>query len=87
MGCFHHILPRHREEFIEGVSRTLTPGGHYFMECFSQKNGPAWNHFTEQGIRRLFSPSFDIEAIEQLSSLEGDGVVRHFHACLMEAKI
>lgn len=84
MGCFHHILAEDRERFLRGVHRVLRPGGKYLVVCFSYRNGPAWNHFTQEQLIGHFSPLFKIEEMEHFSSVEGDGVVRHFWSVLME---
>jgi ubiquinone/menaquinone biosynthesis C-methylase UbiE len=84
MGCFHHILPRDRDAYLEGVRRVLKRGGKYLGICFSRRNGPAWNHFTEEELKRIFSPYFGIEKIEHFSNVEGDGVRRYFYSIFMK---
>jgi len=83
MGCFHHVLPEDREKFIRGVHRVLKKEGHYFMVCFSNKNGAAWNHFSKKDIIAIFSHYFDIIDIDHFSSVEGNGYTRFFYATLM----
>lgn len=82
-GCFHHVLVNDRSAYIRGVHRVLKAGGKYLLICFSERNGPAWNHFTGQEIERLSSGLFNILSIKQSGSLEGDGVIRYFHNVLM----
>ncbi len=84
MGCFHHVKVNDRSTFIKGVYRVLKKGGFYLMVCFSDKNGPAWNHFTKEKINQLFSNYFKIENIKHVSSVEGDGYTRYFYSVLME---
>lgn len=83
-GCFHHVAAEKRTAFIEGIYRVLKPKGTYFLVCFSYKNGPAWNHFRKVQILKLFQGRFEIDQIEHVSSLEGDGIVRYFFQALME---
>jgi len=83
MGCFHHILPNDRQRFVLGIRRVLKERGHYFMVCFSDKNGTAWNHFSKESIVAIFSPYFGILDIHHFSSLEGDGYIRSFYATLL----
>lgn len=83
MGCFHHILPPDRRRFIHGTRRVLKEGGHYFMVCFSDRNGSAWNHFSKGEILKIFSPHFDVMDMQHFSSLEGDGRTRFFYATLL----
>lgn len=83
-GCFHHVLPQDRVAYIAEVRRVLSPGGKYLLICFSDRNGPDWNHFAEKEIRELFSGSFDILWAKHIGTLEGDGVIRYFHNFLMK---
>lgn len=83
MGCFHHIFPPNREGFVRGIRRVLKKKAYYFMVCFSDKNGSAWNHFSKQQITTIWSPHFDVISIEHFSSIEGDGHTRFFFATLM----
>lgn len=82
-GCFHHVLVKDRNTYIKGIHRVLKTGGRYLLICFSDRNGPAWNHFSSDEIKRLFSGWFDILSIKHSGSLEGDGVVRYFQNVLM----
>lgn len=84
VGCFHHVVEEDRQAFIENVHRTLTPGGRYLLMCFSNRMGPAWNHFSERQVRDLFSDFFDILILREISSVEGDGITRYFFVSLME---
>ena len=84
IGCFHHVAQEDRQEFIENVRRVLRPGGRYLLMCFSDRMVPAWNHFSEQQVRGLFSGHFNIMILEEISSVEGDGVTRYFYVSLME---
>jgi ubiquinone/menaquinone biosynthesis C-methylase UbiE len=86
MGCFHHVEVEDRTKFIKGVHRVLKRGGSYMLTCFSYKNGPAWNHFTKKQITSLFSEYFKINEIRHISSIEGNGVRRHFYTVLMKKK-
>ena len=86
-GCFHHVGLENRRVFIEGVHRVLETNGSYLMVCFSDKNGPAWNHFRREQIIELFRDYFKIERIKHVSSLEGDGITRYFYEVLMKKSI
>jgi ubiquinone/menaquinone biosynthesis C-methylase UbiE len=87
IGCFHHVREGDRRKFIENLQRVLRPGGRYLLMCFSASMGPAWNHFSEQQVRDLFYDRFRILRLEEISSLEGDGVSRAFHVSLMERRL
>lgn len=84
MGCFHHVAIEDRISFIEGVSQVTKRNGYYLLTCFSEKNGPSWNHFTENQLIEIFSPFFKIVKIMHYSSLEGDNVIRYFYTILMK---
>jgi len=85
-GCFHHVPVEDRRTFIEGINRVLKKGGRYFLLCFSHRNGPGWNQFTEEQIEDLFSSHFDILFIRDIEFLEGDSVYRFFLNSLMVRK-
>jgi 2-polyprenyl-3-methyl-5-hydroxy-6-metoxy-1,4-benzoquinol methylase len=86
MGCFHHVEIVDRPKFITGVHRVLKKASNYLLTCFSYKNGPAWNHFTEKQLISLFSYYFNIREIRHVSSIEGDGVKRYFYMVWMKKK-
>lgn len=86
-GCFHHVKVMDRITFIKGVYRVLKPKGTYVLACFSFRNGQAWNHFRREQIVELFTHSFEIESIEHVSSVEGDGVTRYFYETIMKRSI
>ncbi|MDH5794643.1 MAG: methyltransferase domain-containing protein [Candidatus Bathyarchaeota archaeon] len=85
-GCFHHVQVGDRTIFIEGVHRVLKLGATYLLVCFSDKNGPAWNHFSREKIAELFQDRFRIRWIRHTSSLEADNVTRYFYEVFMERK-
>lgn len=35
-GCFHHIAPHRRMNYIDLVQKALKPGGHFALTCFVQ---------------------------------------------------
>ena len=84
MGCFHHVKVEERKKFIKGVHRVLKKVGNYLLTCFSYKNGPAWNHFTEKKLISLFSGHFKLIEFRHYSSIEGDGVKRYFYTVWMK---
>ena len=86
MGCFHHVRVEHRAKFISGVYRVLGEGGFYMLTCFSYRNGPGWNHFTRQQLRKLFGRHFVFVEFQHYPSLEGDGIIRFFYTILMKRR-
>jgi len=85
-GCFHHVKIKDRTRFILGVHRAIKPAGRYLLICFSDKNGPGWNHFTKDQIVELFRDYFEILWIRHFSSVEGDGITRYFHEAFIKKK-
>ncbi|MHC4759295.1 MAG: class I SAM-dependent methyltransferase [Planctomycetota bacterium] len=73
-GLLHHLLPEHREQYVENVSRLLNPNGKYLSLCFSEKDkgfdgggkyrktfiGSTLYFSSEDELRKLFSPLFEI---------------------------
>ena len=86
MGCFHHVEPPDRNQFISGVHRVLRSGALYMLTCFSYKNGSGWNHFTKKQLIDLFSELFLFAQVRHYASVEGDGVTRFFYTVLMQKK-
>jgi len=85
MGCFHHILIKDREKFIEGLCRILKRDiGQYLLVCFSDRNGQAWNHFTKEQLVQFFSNRFKFQNVEHFGSVEGNGYKRFFYSVLMQ---
>lgn len=86
MGCFHHVEVEDRPEFIQGIRRVLKPESKYLLICFSDRNGPAWNHFTKEQIIKYFSGKFKLMDLDHFGSVEGDGYTRFFHSVLMQPR-
>jgi len=86
MGCFHHVEIEDREEFIHGIRRVLKPNAHYHLTCFSDRNGPAWNHFTKEQLAHYFAREFKIISLDHMGSVEGDGYTRFFYTALMQPR-
>lgn len=38
-GCFHHVAPHRRKDYVELVMRALKPGGRYGLVCFRPEGG------------------------------------------------
>ncbi|NOZ77259.1 MAG: methyltransferase domain-containing protein [Euryarchaeota archaeon] len=84
-GCFHHIPEDDRESYVRGVARVMKRGGMLYLECFSHRNGPGWNHFTPGQIEGYFSPHFRILSISDRTFTEpSTGHILHFLRVLME---
>ncbi|MCW3995548.1 MAG: hypothetical protein NWE98_05305 [Candidatus Bathyarchaeota archaeon] len=73
-------------KFIVGIHNVLRDEGVYMLTCFSDSNGPGWNHFTKQQISDYFGGHFTLGEMLNYPSLEGDGVVRFFYTVLMQKR-
>jgi SAM-dependent methyltransferase len=38
-GCFHHLAPHRRKDYVELIMRALKPAGHYGLVCFRPEGG------------------------------------------------
>ncbi len=86
VGCFHHVLPVDRDAYLLGIHRVLKPFARYFTICFSDENGDSWNHFSARGLREAMSPFFEIAEMDEFSSWEGQGPIRHFRTALLVSR-
>ena len=80
----HHVFPADRPRYVANVHRMLRPGGLYLSVCFSEDDraiagegkcrqpqlGTLLYLSSEQEIRELFEPSFDVE---ELATVEIEG--------------
>jgi SAM-dependent methyltransferase len=41
-GCFHHLPPHRRADYLRLVHRALTPGGHFGLVCFRPEGGSGY---------------------------------------------
>ncbi|WP_081809591.1 methyltransferase domain-containing protein [Exiguobacterium antarcticum] len=58
-GCFHHIAPHHRNDYIRIVSDAFLPGGCFALTCFVEGGQYGGLGFTEDKLRSIFD-MFDV---------------------------
>jgi SAM-dependent methyltransferase len=89
-GCFHHIAPHRRGQYIQLVARTLKPGGWFGMTCFRPEGGSGYSDeqvyernslggglgYTEQQLREHWSAALDVQLVRQMKELPADAA--HF---------
>jgi SAM-dependent methyltransferase len=46
-GCFHHLPPHRRKDYVDLVGRALRPGGRYGLVCFRPEGGSG---YTDQQV-------------------------------------
>ena len=73
-GCFHHIKPHRREQYLEGIRDHLKDDGYFLMTCFNLDGGANISDydvyrdysmhgglgFSEYKIKKILSHYFDI---------------------------
>ncbi|WP_250125171.1 class I SAM-dependent methyltransferase [Chroococcidiopsis sp. CCMEE 29] len=66
-GCFHVLLPAHRQDYVSTVAGLIKPGGYLLLKCFSQletrESGPY--RFTPAQIQEIFSSRFNVISTEE----------------------
>ena len=81
-GCFHVLPPSARGVFVKQMARLCSAEGRLYIKCFAVREGEKqpdstpWR-FSEEQMRRIFSPVFQIESIKrtvyQIDALQGKG--------------
>lgn len=51
-GCFHHIAPHRRNNYIELVLKALKPGGHFAITCFVEGGELGGSDITDWEVYR-----------------------------------
>ena len=87
-GCFHHLPPHRREDYVDLVRRALKPGGSYGLVCFRPEGGGGytdeevyenWNlggglGYSENQLRALWSrEDFSVEILRQMIKMNSQG--------------
>ena len=65
-GLFHIFDDDDRARYVDSLRTAISPGGQYFMLCFSERQPGDWGprRVTEAEIRESFADGWDIDAIE-----------------------
>lgn len=86
-GCFHHIEPRRRSDYVERVARALRPGGSFGLVCFTPEGGSGLSDddvyrlgslggglgYDEQRLREIWSTDFDIQVLRRMHEQPAGG--------------
>ncbi|MBV9381675.1 MAG: class I SAM-dependent methyltransferase [Streptosporangiaceae bacterium] len=87
-GCFHHLPPHRRQDYVELVSRALKPGGSYGLVCFRPEGGSGYTDqqvyeraslggglgYTEDRLRVLWdTPPFSLRVLRQMNKTNRHG--------------
>src|SRR5260370_12568851 len=87
-GCFHHLPPHRRRDYVELVDAALKPGGSYGLVCFRPEAGSGYNDqqvyeraslggglgYSQDRLRALWArPPFSIRVLRQMKSATRPG--------------
>ena len=85
-GCFHHLPPHRRRDYVELVDRALKPGGRFGLVCFRPEGGSGLTDlevyqraslggglgYTEDRLRALWNrPPFSVRVLRQMRHTDG----------------
>jgi len=79
-GCFHHIAPHRRMQYVDLVVRALKPGGWFGLTCFRPEGGSGYSDeevyerrslggglgYSEEQLRSIWSEGLDVRALRQM---------------------
>ena len=79
-GCFHHIAPHRRAQYVDLVVRALRPGGTFGMTCFRPEGGSGFSDdevyrrgtlggglgYTDAQLRAIWSAGLVIEELRPM---------------------
>jgi len=88
-GCFHHMPPHRRSNYIALVAAALRPGGWFGMTCFRPEGGGGLSDdevyqrrtmggglgYTDTRLRELWSGQFEVTTLRQMKECPADGSV------------
>jgi SAM-dependent methyltransferase len=81
-GCFHHVAPHRRKDYVELIQRVLRPGGSYGLVCFRPEGGSGYTDqqvyqraslggglgYSEDRLRALWDkPPFSLRVLRQMN--------------------
>jgi SAM-dependent methyltransferase len=87
-GCFHHIPPHRRKDYVELVNRALKPGGSYGLVCYRPEVGSGYTDqqvyeraslggglgYSEDRLRALWDNApFSVRVLRQMKKASRQG--------------
>ncbi len=85
-GCFHHLPPHRRKDYVELVEKALKPGGSFGLVCFRPEGGSGFTDrdvyekrslggglgYTEEKLRFVFSRAFTVIEVKQMKEMNAE---------------
>jgi SAM-dependent methyltransferase len=66
MGCFHGFSPDGRQQYIDGLAKTLIPGGWYMLFTLDPHSEAGYSFgILPEDVQALFLPRFEITRLER----------------------
>ena len=79
-GCFHHIAPHRRRQYVDLVVEALRPGGWFSLNCFRPEGGSGYTDeqvyeraslggglgYTEEQLRAIWSRGLDVQVVRRM---------------------
>jgi SAM-dependent methyltransferase len=79
-GCFHHVPPHRRAQYVELVVKALKPGGFFGLTCFRPEGGSGLTDdevyerrslggglgYTEERLREIWSARLTVRVVRQM---------------------
>jgi SAM-dependent methyltransferase len=87
-GCFHHLPPHRRKDYVDLVHRALKPGGSYGLVCFRPEGGSGLTDqqvyeraslggglgYSADRLRALWDrPPFRVRVLRRMKTADGPG--------------
>jgi SAM-dependent methyltransferase len=87
-GCFHHLPPHRRKDYVDLVHRALKPGGGYGLVCFRPEGGSGLTDqqvyeratlagglgYSSERLRALWDRApFSVRVLRQMTKTDGTG--------------
>lgn len=85
-GCFHHIAPHRRGQYVDLVADALAPGGWFGLTCFRPEGGSGYSDdevyerrslggglgYTEERLREIWSGRLRVRELRQMKKPADD---------------
>jgi SAM-dependent methyltransferase len=100
-GCFHHLAPHRRQDYLDLVTAALKPGGGFGLVCFRPEGGSGLTDlqvyekaslggglgYTADQLRLLWDrPPFSVRVLRQMKHAEGPCFGEDFLWALLAVK-